>query len=85
MKLSFTTRGWQELGWEELLSTAEECGLNGIELYDLQKRKDLTDRGGALVAMLKPANAPRLVRGSEFPFRHLLETLAAARAAVCCG
>ena len=45
----------------------------------------LTDRGGALAAMLKQTDAPKLVRGSEFPFRHLHETLAAARAAVRCG
>ena len=43
MKLSFTTRGWQSLSWEELLSTVQECGMNGVELYDLQKRTDLTE------------------------------------------
>ena len=48
MKLSFTTRGWQSLSWEELLDTVAECGLNGFELYDLQKRRDLTDRGAPL-------------------------------------
>ena len=41
MKLSFSTRGWQLLGWEELLESAEESGMNGIELYDLHKRLDL--------------------------------------------
>ena len=48
MKLSFTTRGWQSLSWEELLSTVQECGMNGVELYDLQKRTDLTERGAPL-------------------------------------
>ena len=38
MKLSFSTRGWQQLGWDELLESARESGFNGIELYDLFKR-----------------------------------------------
>ena len=45
MKLSFSTRGWQRLGWDELLETAEESGLNGLEIYDLPKREDLISRG----------------------------------------
>ena len=45
MRLSFSTRGWQRLDWDELLDTAEESGLNGVELYDLQKRSDLSQRG----------------------------------------
>ena len=45
MKLSFSTRGWQHLSWEELITAAEESGMNGIELYDLFKRGDLIDRG----------------------------------------
>ena len=47
MKLSFSTRGWQHLGWAELLETAVESGLNGLEIYDLPKREDLVSRGGA--------------------------------------
>ena len=45
MKLSFSTRGWQQLSWEELLETARESGLDGVEIYDLPKRRDLTERG----------------------------------------
>ena len=45
MKLSFSTRGWQRLGWDELLESAVESGMNGIELYDLFKREDLIERG----------------------------------------
>ena len=44
MKLSFSTRGWQHLSWDELLVSAEESGMNGIELYDLFKRADLIER-----------------------------------------
>ncbi len=47
MKLTFSTRGWQHLGWNELIETAVESGLNGLEIYDLPKRSDLTSRGGA--------------------------------------
>ena len=47
MKLSFSTRGWQHLSWNELLETAAETGLNGLEIYDLPKRGDLLARGGA--------------------------------------
>ena len=47
MKLSFSTRGWQHLGWSELLETAVDTGLNGLEIYDLTKREDLLSRGGA--------------------------------------
>ena len=47
MKLSFSTRGWKSLGWNELLETAAESGLNGVEIYDLPDRDDLTGRGGA--------------------------------------
>jgi len=45
MKLSFSTRGWQSMDWEQLLESAKESGMNGIELYDLYKRHDLIDRG----------------------------------------
>ena len=47
MKLSFSTRGWNHLAWDELLETAEETGLNGLEIYDLSRRDDLISRGGA--------------------------------------
>ena len=39
----------------------------------------LTDYGHALSDAMRRYPTPRLVRGSEFPFRHIRETLAAAR------
>ena len=33
MKLSFSTRGWRDLTWREILDTAEEMGFQGVELY----------------------------------------------------
>ena len=60
MKLSFSTRGWQQLGWEELLDSARESGLNGIELYDLHKREDLTQRGAPFDKYSASATARQL-------------------------
>ena len=46
MKLSFSTRGWQDLTWQELLDTAEEMGFQGVELYHVSAAPELTDRSG---------------------------------------
>ncbi len=34
MKLSFSTRGWAELGWDELVANAVEMKFSGIEVYN---------------------------------------------------
>ncbi len=46
MRLSFSTRGWEQ-PWEQLFSTAREMRFAGIELYNLHQREDLLRRGGA--------------------------------------
>ena len=46
MRLSFSTRGWQELSWTELTDLAEEMDFSGIELYNVLRCPVLTDRGG---------------------------------------
>ena len=46
MNLSFSTRGWPELSWEEMMDTALDMGFSGIEVYNLPKFDALTDRGG---------------------------------------
>ncbi|MBR5538925.1 MAG: AMP-binding protein, partial [Clostridia bacterium] len=46
MKLSFSTRGWPELSWNDLIESATDLGLSGIEVYNLPKFNVLTDRGG---------------------------------------
>jgi sugar phosphate isomerase/epimerase len=33
MKLSFSTRGWSDCGWEDFLSAAKATGFSGIELH----------------------------------------------------
>ena len=46
MNLSFSTRGWADLSWEELIDTAIDMKFTGIEIYNLFKFPELTDRGG---------------------------------------
>ena len=46
MKLSFSTRGWDALSWQEMLDSAEEMDFDGIEIYNVYRRPELTDRGG---------------------------------------
>ncbi len=46
MKLSFSTRGWPQLSWDEMLSTATDTGFSGVEVYNLQGAPLLTDKGG---------------------------------------
>ena len=44
MNLSFSTRGWPELSWEEMIETAEEMRFGGIEVYNLHKMNAIADR-----------------------------------------
>ena len=46
MKLSFSTRGWPGLTWEEMLDTALDMGFSGVEVYNLPKFDPLLERGG---------------------------------------
>ena len=46
MNLSFSTRGWGDLSWEELISAALDMKFTGIEVYNLPKFDPLTDRSG---------------------------------------
>ena len=46
MKLSFSTRGWGDLSWDELLDSALDMRFTGIEVYNLFKYPVMTDRGG---------------------------------------
>ena len=46
MNLSFSTRGWPGLSWDEMMNIAEEMGFSGIEVYNLPKFDPLTDRSG---------------------------------------
>ena len=46
MNLSFSTRGWKDLSWEEMQELALSMGFTGIEVYNLQKFPALTDKSG---------------------------------------
>ena len=46
MKLSFSTRGWPEFSFDEMLEVATNMGFGGIEVYNLPKFNNLVDRGG---------------------------------------
>ena len=46
MKLSFSTRGWPGLSWEEMLDTALDMGFSGVEVYNLPKFDALLEKGG---------------------------------------
>ena len=46
MKLSFSTRGWPGLSFDEMIETAVDMGFSGIEVYNLSNFDDLIDRGG---------------------------------------
>ncbi len=46
MNLSFSTRGWPKLSWDEMLQTALDMGFSGVEVYNLPKFDLLSDRSG---------------------------------------
>ncbi len=46
MKLSFSTRGWPDLSWTEMLETARDMGFSGVEVYNLPKFTSLTEGNG---------------------------------------
>ena len=46
MRLSFSTRGWAHLGWEEYLDAAVNMNFEGIEVYNLPKYPALMERSG---------------------------------------
>ena len=46
MKLSFSTRGWGDMSWEQLVESALDMKFSGIEVYNLHKFPAFTGRGG---------------------------------------
>ncbi len=46
MNLSFSTRGWPGLSWDEMIETALDMGFSGVEVYNLPKFPELYDRSG---------------------------------------
>ncbi|MBQ8506116.1 MAG: AMP-binding protein, partial [Clostridia bacterium] len=46
MKLSFSTRGWNDCSWDQLIDTAVEMKFGGIEVYNAHKQPALFEKGG---------------------------------------
>ena len=46
MKLSFSTRGWAHLSWEEWLDAGVNMHFEGVEVYNLPKFPELMERSG---------------------------------------
>ena len=46
MKLSFSTRGWNRLSWDEITAKACDMHFNGIEVYNVCRTSGLTDVAG---------------------------------------
>ncbi|MCI9130201.1 MAG: AMP-binding protein [Eggerthellaceae bacterium] len=45
MKLTFSTRGWNALAWDELVDTVKDMGFEGIEVYDPLATEELSGKG----------------------------------------
>ncbi|MCQ2179701.1 MAG: AMP-binding protein [Bacteroidales bacterium] len=46
MKLSFSTRGWADLGWDDALTCALDMGFDGIEPYNIMRNPEYVGAGG---------------------------------------
>ena len=46
MKLSFSTRGWAGLSWDDVVGSAVEMGFSGVEAYNVCRFPELTGIGG---------------------------------------
>ena len=46
MKLSFSTRGWPNLSFEEMLDVASDMGFSGVEVYNLSKFNPMMEKDG---------------------------------------
>ena len=46
MRLSFSTRGWGNVPWDELVKTASDMGFEGVEAYDVLANEKFSGKGG---------------------------------------
>ncbi len=60
MNLSFSTRGWPGLSWDEMIETALDMGFSGVEVYNLSKFPALCDRSGPFHKYQTAATVRRL-------------------------
>ncbi|MCR5302817.1 MAG: AMP-binding protein [Lachnospiraceae bacterium] len=64
MRLSYSTRGWNDMNWEQLLDTAEEMDFSGIEVYKLIGENGLYVKGEAF-NQYNIAETTRQLRGRK--------------------
>ena len=83
MRLSFSTRGWAELNWEELQDIALDQRFGGIEVYNLQAQPALLDRGGPFHRYNAAASA-RQLREKSWPFPVLTPPVTCPGRRTCC-
>jgi fatty-acyl-CoA synthase len=68
MRLSFSTRGWGDVPWDELVETAADMGFAGVEVYDALGNERLSGKGGPFDRYNLRATARDLRnRGLEMP------------------
>jgi len=48
LKLSFSTRGWRSLSWNDLINISKEMYFDGFEIYSLHKNEPFYEKGGPL-------------------------------------
>ena len=65
MKLSFSTRGWADMSWAEILDNASEMRFSGVEIYNVFKTPEFVAKGGpfhkySLMASLRDLRERRL-------------------------
>ena len=57
MNVSFSTRGWQQIPWEQQVQMAETMRFGGVELYNVHKTPELTGRGRSLLTPITGSTA----------------------------
>ena len=68
MRLSFSTRGWGDVPWDELVKTACDMGFSGIEAYDALENERFCGKGGPFDPYQLKATARDLRgRGLQMP------------------
>lgn len=59
MNVSFSTRGWQQIPWEQQVQMAETMRFGGVELYNVHKTPELTGCGGIAVQRRRGSSGRR--------------------------
>lgn len=83
MKLSFSTRGWAELNWEELQDIALDQRFGGIEVYNLQAQPPCWT-GAALFTGTTPPPPPGSCGRKSWPFPVLTPPVTCPGRRTCC-